>query len=133
MLRPRKDAAPTPEERFAKIVKALSGHPGVTPPLDTTQSRKKFGSSGLKINDKIFAMISSKDEFVVKLPQQRVDALISSGQGKRFDPGHGRLMKEWLTVETTSGEVWLRLAKEAMEFVASRPAPKKARKVSHVR
>ena len=133
MPRPRKDTTPTPEERFVKIVQALSRYSGVTPPADTAQSRKKFGSSALKIHDKIFAMISSKGEFVVKLPQQRVDALISSGQGKRFDPGHGRLMKEWLTVEKTSGEVWLRLAKEAMEFVASRPAPKKARKVSHVR
>ena len=130
MPKSRKDV--TSEERFAKIVQALSRYSGVTPP-DTTQSKKRFGSSGLKVHDKIFAMISSRDEFVVKLPQQRVDALISSGQGKRFDPGHGRLMKEWLTVETTSGEVWLRLAKEAMEFVASRPAPKKARKVSHVR
>jgi len=116
MPKPRKDL--TSEERFAKIVKALSGHPGVTPPSDTTQSRKKFGSSGLKINDKIFAMISSKGEFVVKLPKQRVDALTASGEGKRFDPGHGRLMKEWLTLETTSEVEWLRLAREAMEFVA---------------
>ena len=117
---PKRPKDLTPEERFAKIVKALSGHPGVTPPSDTTQSRKKFGSSGLKINDKIFAMISSKGEFVVKLPEQRVDGLVTSGKGKRFDPGHGRLMKEWLTVETTSEKVWLQLAKEAMEFVASK-------------
>ena len=116
MPKPRKDVSP--EERFAKIVKALSGHPGVTPPSDPTHSRKKFGSSGLKINDKIFAMMSSKGEFVVKLPQQRVDALTASGEGKRFDPGHGRLMKEWLTVDTTSDVAWLRLAKEALEFVA---------------
>ena len=118
MPKSRKDV--TSNERFAKIVKALSGHPGVTPPSDTTQSRKKFGSSGLKINDKIFAMISSKGEFVVKLPQQRVDALITSGKGKRFDPGHGRLMKEWLTVGTSSEKVWLQLAKEAMGFVGSK-------------
>ncbi len=117
MPNPRK--AITPEERFAKIVKALRSHSGVTPPLDETQSKKRFGSSGLKIHDKIFAMISSKGEFVVKLPQYRVDGLIASGEGKRFDTGHGRLMKEWLTVETTSDEVWLRLAKEAMEFVGS--------------
>ncbi len=110
----------TPEERFAKIVKALRSHSGVTPPSEATQSKKRFGSSGLRINNKIFAMISSKRKFVVKLPQQRVDALITSGEGQRFDPGHGRLMKEWLTVETTSEEVWLRLAKEAMEFVASK-------------
>ncbi len=118
MAKLRKDI--TTDERFAKIVKALRNHSGVTPPSEATQSKKKFGSSGLKIHDKIFAMISSKGEFVVKLPKHRVDALIASGEGKRFDPGHGRLMKEWLTVETTSEDVWLRLAKEAMEFVASR-------------
>ena len=109
-----------PEERFARVVKALRSHSGVTPPSTATQSKKRFGSSGLRIHDKIFAMVSSKGKFVVKLPQQRVDALIASGEGKRFDPGHGRLMKEWLTVETTSDEVWLRLAKEAMQFVASK-------------
>ena len=110
----------TPEERFARTVTALRSHSGVTPPSNAPQSKKRFGSSGLRINDKIFAMISSKGKFVVKLPQQRVDALIASGEGKRFDPGHGRLMKEWLTVETTSDELWLRLAKEAMRFVASK-------------
>ncbi len=110
----------TPEERFAKIVKTLRSHLGVTPPSDATQSKRRFGSSGLKINDKIFAMISSKGTFVVKLPQQRVDGLIRSREGTRFDPGHGRLMKEWLTVETPSEKAWLRLAKEAMEFVASK-------------
>ncbi len=108
----------TPEERFAKIVKALRSHSGVTPPSDATHSRR-FGSSGLKVNDKIFAMISSKGKFVVKLPQQRVDALIRSREGQRFDLGHGRLMKEWLTVETPSEKAWLRLAKLAMKFVAS--------------
>jgi hypothetical protein len=29
----------------------------------------------------------------------RVDVLVSSGKGKYFDPGHGRLMKEWLAVD----------------------------------
>jgi hypothetical protein len=61
-----------------------------------------------------------KGRLVVKLPRQRVDALIASGDGARFDPGHGRLMKEWLTVEPASEEEWLPLAREAMEFVASK-------------
>lgn len=57
---------------------------------------------------------------VVKLPKPRVDALIASGDGERFDPRHdGRLMKEWVSVEPTSEEEWLPLAREAMEFVAS--------------
>jgi hypothetical protein len=73
----------------------------------------------LKVGGKIFAMLSSKGEFVVKLPKARVDALIASGDGERFDPGHGRLMKEWLAVEPTSEAEWLPLAREAMAFVAA--------------
>jgi hypothetical protein len=110
----------TPEERFATIVEELLSNPGVTPPLDGTQSKKGFGSSGLKIHNKIFAMLV-RGKLVVKLPKPRVDALIASGDGERFDPRHdGRLMKEWVTVEPTSEEGWLSLAREAMEFVASK-------------
>lgn len=109
----------TPEERFATIVEAFLSNPDVTPPSDVPQSKKKFGSSGLKIHNKIFAMLV-KGKLVVKLPKPRVDALIASGDGERFDPRHdGRLMKEWVSVEPTSEEEWLPLAREAMEFVAS--------------
>jgi len=105
----------TPEERFATIVEALLSNADVTPPSDG----KGFGSSGLKIHNKIFAMLV-EGKLVVKLPKPRVDALIASGDGERFDPRHdGRLMKEWVTVEPTSEEEWLNLAREAMEFVAS--------------
>jgi TfoX/Sxy family transcriptional regulator of competence genes len=109
----------TPEERFATIVEALLSNPDVTPPSDAPQSKKGFGSSGLRINNKIFAMLV-KDKLVVKLPKSRVDALIASGKGERFDPRHdGRLMKEWVSVAPASEEEWLDLAREAMEFVAS--------------
>lgn len=108
----------TPEERFASIVEELLSYPGVTPPVDATQS-KKFGSSGLKIHDKIFAMLV-RGRFVVKLPKARVDALVASGDGERFDPRHdGRQMKEWIVIKPTSDVEWLPLAKEAMQFVAS--------------
>ena len=106
----------TPEERFATIVEELLSNPDVTPPSDG----KRFGSSGLKIHNKIFAMLV-RGKLVVKLPKPRVDALIASGEGERFDPRHdGRLMKEWVTLEPTSDEGWLPLAREAMEFVASK-------------
>ena len=63
----------------------------------------------------------SNGKLVVKLPRQRVDALIAVGEGERFDPRpDGRLMKEWLVVEPMSSEGWLPLTREAMEFVASR-------------
>ena len=106
----------TPDERFATIVEAVLGNPNVT---FGSPGRTGFGASALKVNDKIFAMLV-KQKFVVKLPRQRVDALVATGDGERFDPGHGRLMKEWLTVEPTSDEDWLPLALEAMEFVSSK-------------
>ncbi len=106
----------TPEERFAAIVEELLANPGVTPPSDG----KRFGSSGLKIHQKLFAMLV-RGKLVVKLPKPRVDALIVEGVEERFDPRHdGQLMREWVSVEPTSEEEWLNLSKEAMEFVASR-------------
>jgi hypothetical protein len=78
--------------------------------------KKGFGSGALKVNSKIFAMMSSKDEFVVKLPTGRVDELVASGKGKPFDPGHGRVMKEWVVVRTGTKN-WVELAGEACEFV----------------
>lgn len=110
----------TPEERFATLVDAFLDNPVVTPPSDGMQpGRKKFGSSALKVQDKIFAMLSD-GKLVVKLPKQRVNALITSGQGGPFDPRRdGRIMKEWIAIEPDSDEHWLALAREAMEFVSS--------------
>ena len=106
----------TPEERFATVVEELLNYSGVTPPSEG----KSFGSSGLKIHNKIFAMLV-RGRLVVKLPKHRVDALVTSGDGERFDPRQdGRLMKEWLILEPASEEDWLALAREAMEFVASK-------------
>ncbi|MDP9470421.1 MAG: hypothetical protein M3Q71_07115 [Chloroflexota bacterium] len=107
-------SATTQEARFAAIVAAFHGHPNVTPPAGTT-----FGSSALKVNTKIFAMLSSRGEFVVKLPRQRVDALVAAEDGERFDMGHGRRMKEWVAINLTAEADWLALAREAMEFVTS--------------
>ena len=54
---------------------------------------KLFASYGLKVHGRIFAMIVRGD-LVVKLPKARVDELVQAGVATRFDPGHGRLMKE---------------------------------------
>ncbi|HEX5417790.1 MAG TPA: hypothetical protein VFZ25_19195 [Chloroflexota bacterium] len=108
------DPSMTSEQRYEAIVHALLDTPGVT------RGGQGFGSSGLKVHNKVFAMLSSKQEFVVKLPRQRVDALVAAGQGERFDPrGDGRLMKEWLCVGPATDEEWLALAREALEFVGS--------------
>jgi hypothetical protein len=81
-------------ERYATIVEALLGQPGVTHSSDGSQPMKGFGSSALKVQGKIFAMLV-RGRLVVKLPRQRVDALVASGGGERYDPRRdGRLMKE---------------------------------------
>lgn len=100
----------TSDEMFESIaVKLLS---------DEAISRKKmFGSTGLSIGGKVFALLV-KGKLVVKLPRERVDMIISSGKGEPFDPGHGRLMKEWVAVEATAGNEWLNLAEAAKNFVA---------------
>ena len=95
------DSVYTPEERFALMVGELLHYPDVTPPSNGAQ-KKRFGSSELKVRNKIFAMLV-RERLVVKLPKSRVDTLVASGNGERFDPRHdGRLMKEWLVLETTS-------------------------------
>ena len=62
---------------------------------------------------------SSKDNLILKLPEKRMDELVSSGEGIRYDPGRGKVQKEWLAMAPTRSTS-LGLAKEAMKFVASK-------------
>jgi hypothetical protein len=96
------------DHRFQAVVDAFSKHREVT-------GGKMMSSYGLKVNGKIFAMFGRK-QFVAKLPKGRVDELVSAQAGKRFDPGHGRIMKEWFVAGENAPD-WLELAKEAYDFV----------------
>jgi hypothetical protein len=78
-----------------------------------------FGAGALKINGKIFAMLVDEN-LVVKLPRGRVEELVDAGEGAPFDPGHGRVMREWVTVPPAAGLQWIPLSEEARAFVASR-------------
>ncbi len=105
----------TPAQRYADVVKAFAGKRSVT----YAEEGRGFGASSLKVGGRIFAMLASGDRFVVKLPRQRVDALVADGQGERFDPRrNGKVMKEWFVVGSENR--WLPLAQEALEFVASK-------------
>lgn len=92
---------------------------------------KMFSSSSvLNVHGKIFAMLV-RGKFVAKLPKPRVDELVRSGTGEHFDPGHGRLMKEWVAVGAGRAN-WVELAKEAYRFV-KRALMKPARDPAHAR
>ena len=84
-----------------------------------------FGSEALKVDGRIFAM-PVKGALVVKLPKDRVAELVASGVGSHFDPGHGRLMREWIVVRDTAVD-WLGLAREARQFVRSGVGGRKRR------
>ena len=75
---------------------------------------KKQGNS-LKIRRKMFVMLS-KGNFVLKLPEERVNELKLSGEGLPYDPGAGKHMKEWVIIPTENNENWINLTQEAMDF-----------------
>jgi hypothetical protein len=100
------------DPRFAAVAAAFAGDRRVS-------RRKMFSSSSvLSVDGKIFAMLA-RDRFVAKLPKDRVDALVRAGTGAHFDPGHGRLMKEWIAVREGRAD-WIALAKEAYRFISRR-------------
>ncbi len=101
--------------RFAEVVQAMGNEPGVT--FGQPGAKTTFGHAALKVNDKIFAMVSSKGAFVVKLPKHRVAELERAGAGTRFQTGAGSPMKEWLAVDASTELDWAELAREALRFV----------------
>lgn len=79
---------------------------------------KMFGSQGFKIAGKVFAVLV-KGKLVLKLPKETVGQFIATEKGEHFDPGHGKIMKEWVALKPISPDEWLALAKHAKDFVLS--------------
>jgi TfoX/Sxy family transcriptional regulator of competence genes len=101
---------------FTSVLSALSAEPGVT-------TGKMFGAEGLKIQQRVFAM-EVKAKLVVKLPQERAAELCASGAAEPFDPGHGRPMKQWVTVSKRANVDWLQLSREALRYVSGAKSPR---------
>jgi hypothetical protein len=102
------------QERYEDLVDGLLGTDGVTPP----RGGSGFGRGAIRFQNKIFAMFV-RGRLVLKLPADRVDALVSAGDGARFDANKGTPMKEWFSLDPQSGREWLPLAREALEFAKS--------------
>jgi hypothetical protein len=103
----------TPEHRYAQLVAALTSQPSVTVRV---VRKRGLGSTALCVADKIFAVLSSTGQLVVKLDKGRVDALVAAGGGARFEPFHGRPMQEWFVAGLGQEKDWLPLAEEALSF-----------------
>jgi hypothetical protein len=115
------DAGEIPlEERYEDLVDQLVSSSGVTPP----RGGGGFGRTAVRFQGKIFVMLV-RGRLVLKLPEERVDALIAAGDGARFDANKGTPMREWLSLDPESGRPWLPLAREALDFArqSGRRAP----------
>jgi len=104
------NAAGKTDRAFAAVAAAFTRRKGVT-------TGRMFGSDGLKVDGKVFAMVV-KGRLVVKLPAERVEALVASSEADYFDPGHGRRMKEWAAIPPATSAAWLNYAEAALAFVA---------------
>ena len=108
----RAATAPGPDDSFSLMVRAFARDPLVT-------EGGRFGAKSLKVEGKVFAMLV-KGKFVAKLPAARIAELLAElveeGGAEPFDPGHGRRMKEWVSLSGHQDH-WINLAKEARQFV----------------
>ncbi|HEY1548969.1 MAG TPA: hypothetical protein VGG28_14190 [Kofleriaceae bacterium] len=102
------------ERGYAKLVSAFATDNAVTPPDPGTRG---FGRTALRVDGRIFAFLKPHG-LVLKLPAERVAALIASKRGVPFTankPGK-RPMTEWVVVKPARD--WLALAKQARAFVS---------------
>ena len=120
---PKPDQPLTPgEEKFWDLAEPLLGQPEVT-------RSTMMGFPCLRVGGQYFASTDrANGNLIVKLPADRVDALIDEGRAEAFAPA-GRRFREWAAVPYTRSRTWKKLLDEAHTFVAGLPpAPAKKRR-----
>jgi TfoX/Sxy family transcriptional regulator of competence genes len=99
------------DQQFESIADVFRADPHIT-------TAKLFGGSALRVGQKVFACFY-KGKLVLKLPRERVAALVQAGDAQHFDSGTGRPAKEWVAIEPSRWVEWQSLAEEAKVFVAA--------------
>jgi hypothetical protein len=97
------------EEIFDRAAKRLRG----------AERGKMLSATGLRDPKagKFFAF-TTRGMLVVKLPAERVSALIASGEGHVFDAGKGRPMREWVGLTPADETACASFMREARKFVS---------------
>jgi hypothetical protein len=86
---------------------------------DAVQSQM-FGKPCFKISGKAFVCFF-QNEMVFKLKEEIHAEALSLNGSKLFDPsGKKRPMKEWVQVSFDNKDVWIKFAKDAMNYVNSK-------------
>ena len=108
----------TPDDAYAALEAHFLARPGII-----RQIKRGFSEGGLMTAGKLFAVQHKGDQLLLKLPTERVEAMIATGKGAPFSAGMaGRVMKEWVLAQPEVAEDWLRLAAEAEAFVRQQAA-----------
>ena len=97
---------------FDDMIRAFEDDPSVGP-----SDRRGFARASLMKNGKMFVSVRG-DRMLLKLPADRVEAIIASAQGEPFDANRGKPLKEWVVVTDVTGLDWIALAREAARFVS---------------
>lgn len=78
-----------------------------------------FGSTGLRVRSKVFALADYDGNLMVKVPATRASELIAAGAAAPIVMA-GRTMREWVTMPLSAGvDAWRALADEAFAYVGS--------------
>jgi hypothetical protein len=85
---------------------------------DAIERGRALQNEGLKARGKLFAFVTRGD-LVVKLPADRVAAVIAAGDGRPFDANKGRPMREWVALAPADEAACEAHMREAASFVAS--------------
>lgn len=75
-----------------------------------------FGSEGLRVRGKVFAFVGYRGSLIVKVPEERADALVSEAGLERMEM-RGRVMREWVIVGPDHRELWQPLTGEAFAYL----------------
>lgn len=96
--------------RFEAVTGPLQAEPGVT-------RSTMMGLPCLRIRGGFFAAQDrTSGDLLVKLPEPRVQQLVSQGHAKPFAPA-GRTFRQWAAVPATLNHRWPGLLREAFTFV----------------
>jgi hypothetical protein len=101
----------SPAELYGEVIAHFHRDPAV-------EQARMFGTSGLSVGRKTFAMLH-RGKLVVKLDPSRCKGMVEGGIATFFDPGHGRLMKAWVSIGPDHSALWTSLAAEARAHVAA--------------
>ncbi|MCU1690876.1 MAG: hypothetical protein JWN61_1221 [Pseudonocardiales bacterium] len=76
-----------------------------------------FGSTGLRVRSKVFALSTYAGELMVKIPEARARELAEAGSVAPVEMA-GRTMREWVSMPISAGvDAWRALVHEAYAYV----------------